>query len=146
MTTIIEGKIWSYILECPSVIFLIVINLIPLIGVVAFGWNVGFLMLIYWMETVIIGLFNFGHVMFLNSLFDLPTVCFDIIIVVVGLSLSHVFSLIVNWFGKRKCGNIKMLLSMSRRSNPMAGSSSCMLLFWSATSFWSGAIRALWGR
>ncbi len=40
MTTIIEGKIWSYILECPSVIFLIVINLIPLIGVVAFGWNV----------------------------------------------------------------------------------------------------------
>ena len=74
MTIIIEGKIWSYILECPSVIFLIVINLIPLIGVVAFGWNVGFLMLIYWMETVIIGLFNFGHVMFLNSLFDLPTV------------------------------------------------------------------------
>lgn len=58
MTQIIERKSGSYILGRPSVSFLIVINLIPLVGVFAFGWNAGFLMLVYWMETVVIGLFN----------------------------------------------------------------------------------------
>lgn len=140
MTQIIERKSWSYILGRPSVAFLIVINLIPLVGVFALGWDVGFLMLIYWMETVVIGLFNipklltsrgrnkdrpwwlvwlgnsfitaffcfhygmfnFGHVTFLKSLFDLPAVGPDVLIVAGGLSLSHAFSLIVNWFGKRE--------------------------------------------
>lgn len=140
MTQIIERKSWSYILGRPSVIFLIVINLIPLVGVFAFAWDVGFLMLIYWMETVVIGLFNipklltsrggrgedpwwliwlgnlfitaffcvhygmfnFGHVMFLKTMFDLPAIGPDVLIVVGGLSLSHAFSLIVNWFGKRE--------------------------------------------
>lgn len=58
MTQIIERKSGSYILGRPSVSFLVVINLIPLVGVFAFGWNAGFLMLVYWMETVVIGLFN----------------------------------------------------------------------------------------
>ncbi|GLQ22951.1 hypothetical protein GCM10007853_08250 [Algimonas ampicilliniresistens] len=140
MTQIIERKSGSYILGRPSVSFLIVINLIPLVGVFAFGWNAGFLMLVYWMETVVIGLFNipklltsrrgregspwwliwlgnlfitaffcvhygmfnFGHVMFLQTLFDLPPIGLDVLIVAGGLSLSHAFSLIVNWFGKRE--------------------------------------------
>jgi hypothetical protein len=42
----------------PSVLLLVVMNMIPLVGVIAFGWNIGFIMLLYWMETVIIGLFN----------------------------------------------------------------------------------------
>ncbi|MEM9599845.1 MAG: DUF6498-containing protein [Pseudomonadota bacterium] len=122
----------------PSVLFLISVNLIPLIGVTLFGWDVGFLMLLYWLETIVIGVFNipklitsigergttplwasmagnlfltaffcvhyggfnFGHYMFLQSFFDLPAINTEILIVLAGLSLSHVFSLIVNWFGK----------------------------------------------
>lgn len=114
--------------------------MIPLVGVFAFGWNAGFLMLIYWMETVAIGIanipklltsrkgrddhpwwliwlsnlfltaffcvhygmFNFGHVMFLGGFFDLPTISRDVLLVAGSLSLSHAFSLIVNWFGKRE--------------------------------------------
>jgi hypothetical protein len=127
---------WAKILRLPSVIFLIIINMMPLIGVFQFGWDVGFLMLIYWIETVVIGLFNipkiltsgwgepgfalrvfgnlfivafftvhyggfnFGHFMFLKQMFDLPSFTRDVWIAAGGLSLSHFFSLIVNWFGK----------------------------------------------
>lgn len=129
---------WGTILRLPSVIFLILVNMIPLVGVVIWGWDVGFLMLIYWVETVVIGLFNipkilttgmgepgfglrifgnlfvvafftvhfggfnFGHFMFLRELFDLPAFGRDVWIAAGGLSLSHIFSLIVNWFGKRE--------------------------------------------
>lgn len=137
MSVTIESNPWREILRRPSVMFLIAVNLLPLLGVILFGWNVGFLMLLYWIETVVIGLFNipkiltsrsgktggwgfalagnlfltaffivhygmfnFGHVVFLNSLFELPPIGADIVLTAGGLSLSHVFSLIVNWFGK----------------------------------------------
>ena len=129
---------WGTILRLPSVIFLILVNLIPLVGVFVWGWDVGFLMLIYWIETIVIGLFNipkiltcrmgepgfglrifgnlfvvvfftvhyggfnFGHFMFLKQLFDLPAFGREVWIAAGGLSLSHVFSLFVNWFGKRE--------------------------------------------
>lgn len=47
----------------PSVLLLVVMNMIPLVGVIAFGWNIGFIMLLYWMETVIIGLFNIPKIL-----------------------------------------------------------------------------------
>lgn len=49
---------WRAILTKPSVLLLIIVNLVPLAGVILFGWDVGFLMLVYWLETIIIGLFN----------------------------------------------------------------------------------------
>lgn len=34
------------------------LNLAPAIGVIAFGWDVGFLVLVYWLENLIVGAFN----------------------------------------------------------------------------------------
>lgn len=47
----------------PSVALLVLMNMIPLVGVLLFGWNIGFIMLLYWMETVIIGLFNIPKIL-----------------------------------------------------------------------------------
>ncbi len=41
-----------------SVAFLIVSNFLPLLGVFAFGWRVFDIVLLYWLENVIIGVFN----------------------------------------------------------------------------------------
>lgn len=49
---------WKTALRLPSVWLLILSNLIPLAGVLFFGWNIGLILLIYWVETVLIGLFN----------------------------------------------------------------------------------------
>lgn len=42
----------------PTVIALVLANLIPLYGVLALGWEVFPLMLLFWLENVIIGVFN----------------------------------------------------------------------------------------
>ncbi len=42
----------------PSALVLIGANLIPLIGVLAFGWTVFSILLLYWAENVVIGMFN----------------------------------------------------------------------------------------
>lgn len=42
----------------PSAIALVAANLIPLLGVVIFGWKTFPLMLIFWLENVVVGLFN----------------------------------------------------------------------------------------
>lgn len=45
-------------LSSPSTLALIVANLVPLLGTLFFGWNLGDVMVLYWAETAIIGLFN----------------------------------------------------------------------------------------
>ena len=45
---------WLY-----SITSLLIANLLPLYGVIFWGWNVFFLMLLYWLESLIIGFFNF---------------------------------------------------------------------------------------
>lgn len=45
-------------LRQPSAWLLILSNMIPLGGVLFFGWNIGLILLIYWIETVLIGVFN----------------------------------------------------------------------------------------
>ncbi len=42
----------------PSAVFLIVVNLFPLVGVLAFDWRVFDVLLLYWIENVIIGVIN----------------------------------------------------------------------------------------
>lgn len=42
----------------PSAIFLIVVNLFPLVGVLAFDWRVFDVLLLYWIENVVIGVIN----------------------------------------------------------------------------------------
>jgi len=46
------------LLKYPSLIVLIIANLVPLYGAYAWGWSVGELMLLYWSESAIIGFFN----------------------------------------------------------------------------------------
>jgi hypothetical protein len=131
-----------------SVIFLIAMNAIPVFGVFAFVWDVGTLLLLYWLESVVIGLlnvpkmlacqasdsqnsfrrstggviylcvfflfhyggFSFGHYLFLDSLFasvpPLTGLISDILsaqgllISMVGLWVSHIFSMFKNFYGK----------------------------------------------
>lgn len=42
----------------PSLIVLLIANLVPLYGAYAWGWSVAELMLLYWSESAIIGFFN----------------------------------------------------------------------------------------
>ena len=43
-----------------TVLALVAANLIPLAGALFFGWDLGTIMLLYWAESAIIGLFNIG--------------------------------------------------------------------------------------
>ena len=45
-------------LSRPSAWWLVLANLIPIYGVLQFGWSVGELLLLYWLETVVIGVFG----------------------------------------------------------------------------------------
>jgi hypothetical protein len=42
----------------PSLIVLVIANLVPLFGVIAWGWSVAELLILYWSESAIIGFFN----------------------------------------------------------------------------------------
>ena len=43
-----------------AVVALVVANAIPLVGVVFFGWDVWTILIVYWLENGIVGLFNVG--------------------------------------------------------------------------------------
>ncbi len=45
-------------LRAPGVQALIAANLIPLFGVLFFGWSLFAIMLLYWLENIVIGIFN----------------------------------------------------------------------------------------
>ena len=45
-------------LSSPSTLALIAANLLPLLGAALWGWSLGDVMVLYWAETAIIGLFN----------------------------------------------------------------------------------------
>ena len=41
-----------------AVVALVVANLVPLIGVLFFGWNVWMILIVYWLENGVVGVFN----------------------------------------------------------------------------------------
>jgi len=154
----------------PSVIALIAMNLIPLIGVLYFGWNAGTIVFLYWLENVVIGILNvpkifscqggfakalqgresgpfamggraflsvffsfhyglfcFGHYAFLQSTYDdLPGFGEMIAALtgpvlfwsLLGLTLSHIISMLVNFYGKgeykTRSSHAQMFLPYSR--------------------------------
>lgn len=149
----------------PAVWALIVMNLIPIAGVIFFGWNAGIIIFLYWLENVVIGVLNipklltargtdsasqtstgvftlagaiflsafftvhygmfcFGHYVFLKSSFDeVPSFAEmftrgDILIALGGLGVSHIISMLVNFYGrdeyKRRSPNTQMFLPYSR--------------------------------
>ncbi|HEY1154001.1 MAG TPA: DUF6498-containing protein, partial [Pseudolabrys sp.] len=59
-TTIRQDRtisLFRALLRTPSVIALLIANLLPLYGVVALGWDLISLIMVYWLETGIIGFF-----------------------------------------------------------------------------------------
>ena len=54
-------------LSKPSVLILILANLVPLYGVIFLGWKVFPLMLLFWAENVIVGIFNVFKMLFCKS-------------------------------------------------------------------------------
>ncbi|MGC3961254.1 MAG: DUF6498-containing protein [Verrucomicrobiota bacterium] len=48
----------------PSVLMLIAVNLIPLAGVLLFGWQVFPIMFLFWLENVVVGIFNVAKMLF----------------------------------------------------------------------------------
>jgi hypothetical protein len=63
-------------LRMPSVVALVIANLIPLYGVIFWGWDLFGLMALYWMETGIIGLFAMVQMVFAARWFSLFLVPF----------------------------------------------------------------------
>lgn len=47
----------------PSITLMVVVNLIPLVGVIWFGWSVFALLVLFWIENIIIGLFNVPRIL-----------------------------------------------------------------------------------
>lgn len=52
------NNIFKLSLKAPSIIALIIANLVPLFGVLFFDWTLFSIILIYWMENVVIGFYN----------------------------------------------------------------------------------------
>lgn len=53
-----SNSMFSKILEHRSAQILLLVNLIPLVGVIFLGWNLFLIMFFYWSESLIIGFFN----------------------------------------------------------------------------------------
>ena len=54
----------------PSAVALVIANLAPLAGVIALGWDVGDLMILYWLENVIVGFYFILRIAFARP--DVP--------------------------------------------------------------------------
>ena len=83
---------------------LILVNLLPMAGVLFLGWDAGIIVLLYWMENLVVGLFSILRIAFarsepsvahLGKLFIIPFFCihFGGFCAVHGLFLSMFFKL-----------------------------------------------------
>ena len=50
------------VVKLPSAILLILVNLIPMAGVLFWGWNPYDIVFLYWVENIVIGIFNFFRI------------------------------------------------------------------------------------
>jgi hypothetical protein len=122
-----------------SSLLLILANLVPVVGVFFLGWEIGELMLLFWIESAIIGFFNvlkifvvgkwaalfyapffighFGgfmavHLIFVFALFVNPGESDDLSVTamafltiwpaIISLFISHGFSFLMNFLGKKE--------------------------------------------
>ncbi len=121
----------------PALIFLLLVNLIPVLGVWLLSWDIATIIVLYWLETVIIGLvnipkmwaceggvgtkvfitlfflfhfgmFSWGHLTFLIQMFDAGRIIGGlrdggpVVWTAASLLISHLFSMIVNFFGQKE--------------------------------------------
>ncbi len=59
-------------LKLPSAVILIVVNIIPLIGVIFFQWNAYDLVVLYWLENVVVGIYNVARMPFTKTPGQMP--------------------------------------------------------------------------
>jgi hypothetical protein len=99
----ISPRFW----RAPSVIVLIAANLLPLYGVLFWGWDLYTLMVLYWMETGIIGFFAILEMALAARLLAILLVPF-FIVHFGGFMTGHIFFLIL-MFGNRVPGELAQL-------------------------------------
>ena len=51
----------------PSIILLVLANLLPMVGVLWWGWSVFSVMFLYWLENIIVGLLNIPRILFASA-------------------------------------------------------------------------------
>lgn len=82
----------------PSVVSLIIANSVTLFGVIFFGWNLFLIMIIFWLESAIIGFYNILKMFIVGKLFSIPLILF-FTIHYGGFMFGH-FIFIVALFGQ----------------------------------------------
>src|SRR5688572_2147822 len=107
MTTAAPARIgWLHALQprflrAPSVIVLILANLVPLAGVIFWGWDLLDLMILYWMETGIIGFYAIIQMAIASRWGALFTVPF-FVVHFGGFMAGHLFFLLMMFGGANK--------------------------------------------
>lgn len=103
-----------------SVIFLIGANLIPLIGVLFWGWSVGAVLLAYWIESAIIGVLNVPRIWAAQ-----------------GSAASKVFTSVFFAFhyGAFAAAHLVFLVNVFGAQEPLASISAGGAMMWTALSF-----------
>ena len=56
-------NIFASTFKFPSAIILLIVNLIPILGILYLGWNSYDILLLYWLESIVIGIFNFFRIL-----------------------------------------------------------------------------------
>ena len=74
----------------PSSLVLILVNLIPLLGVLFFSWDIFTVIILYWMESAVIGFFNILKMQKINNYKFTPLVPFFIMHYVIFMFV-HLF-------------------------------------------------------
>lgn len=64
-----SGKFLSFnfllrVIKLPSAVLLIIVNLIPIIGIALYKWNPYDIIILYWLENIVIGIYNFLRILF----------------------------------------------------------------------------------
>ena len=80
------NKIFFY----PSSLVLILVNLVPLLGVLFFSWDIFTVIILYWMESAVIGFFNILKMQKINNYKFTPLVPFFIMHYVIFMFV-HLF-------------------------------------------------------
>jgi Family of unknown function (DUF6498) len=100
-------------LKAPSVVVLILANLVPLTGVLFWGWDLLTLMLLYWMETGIIGVFAIIHMAIVARWWALYLVPF-FVIHFGGFMFGHLFFLLALFGSGQVTNDLGLLLETLR--------------------------------
>lgn len=80
----------------PSGVTLILVNMVPLLGVLFFSWDVFSVIILYWMESAVIGFFNILKMQKINDYKFTPLIPLFIMHYVIFMS-AHIW-FIINFF------------------------------------------------